>query len=70
MRFKGHEPTIMNQISKLNNQPVMEHIQIFEEGKEGEQDYDHKKDRRERIQTRQKKNSKKKTNKKKKKTKI
>ena len=58
MRYKGHEPTIMNQISKLNNQPVMEHIQIFEEGKEGEQDYDHKKDRRERIQTRQKKTQK------------
>ena len=55
MRYKGHEPTIMNEISKLNNQPVMEHIKIFQEGKEREQDYDDKKDRRERIQTRQKK---------------
>lgn len=54
MRYKGHELTIMNKISKLNNQPVMEDIQIFEEGKEGkegEQDYDDKKDRR---QTREK----------------
>ena len=55
MRYKGHEPKIMNEISKLNNQPVMEDIKIFEEGKEREQDYDDKKDRRERIQTRQKK---------------
>ena len=55
MRYKGHEPKIMNEISKLNNQPVMEDIQIFEEGKEGEQEYNRKKDRRERIQTRQKK---------------
>ena len=51
MRYKGHEPTIMNEISKLNNQPVMENIQIFEEG---EQEYNHKKDRRKRRRTRRK----------------
>lgn len=52
MRYKGNEPTIKNEILKLNNQPVMEHIRIFQEG---EQDYDHKKDRRQtREKTRQK----------------
>lgn len=54
IRYKGHEPTIIKEIEKLNNQPVVEYEKNYKEEENIEkEEYDHKNDRKERFYSNQ-----------------